>query len=297
LKTIVNLAPTPLVSIVLPTYNGSRYLEQAIQSCRAQTYTNWELIVVDDASTDSTPEIVARLSKQEPRIRYVRHDENRKLPAALNTGFRNATGEYFTWTSDDNRYRPDALRAMVDVLEAHPEQDLVYADYSVIDANDQPVREVLLKGPEWLLKDNYVGACFLFRRKVFEALSGYDERLFLAEDYDFWLRAWASFRLGHLKANLYLYREHAQSLTGTKNREILKSTKRVLDQNLPRVAAGRPAFLVEGYCTLARVARMTGDIAGFVKYSIHAFMASPRLFIVKQQQKCFLPELPKTDLP
>lgn len=287
------MVKTPLVSIVLPTYNGSRYLEEAVRSCCDQTHTNWELIVVDDASTDDTPGIVARLSKQEPRIRHVRHDRNRKLPAALNTGFRSAAGQYFTWTSDDNRYRPNAIEMMVNVLEANPEQDLVYADYSVIDANDQPVREVLLKGPEWLLKDNYVGACFLFRRKVFDALGGYDESLFLAEDYDFWLRAWASFRLGHLKANLYLYREHGSSLTGTKRRDILKSTKRVLDQNLPRVAAGRPAFLVEGYCTLARVARMTGDMAGFVRYSIKAFVSSPRLFVEKQQKKCFLPELLK----
>jgi glycosyltransferase involved in cell wall biosynthesis len=291
----VNLNQTPRVSIVLPTYNGSRYLEQAIQSCRSQTYENWELIVVNDASTDSTPEIMERTSKQDSRIRCIRHDRNRKLPAALNTGFRNAAGEYFTWTSDDNQFRPDALQSLVNVLESNPEQDVVYADYSVIDADSRPVRDVLLKGPEWLLKENCIGACFLFRRKVFEMLGGYAEDRFLVEDYDFWLKAWASFRLGHLDANLYLYREHAGSLTSTKRREVLRAMKLVLHQNLAGVAAGKPAFLVEGYCTLARVARMTGDFAGFVKYSSQAFVTSPRLFIVKQRRKRFLPELSTSD--
>jgi glycosyltransferase involved in cell wall biosynthesis len=235
------------------------------------------------------------LSQKEPRIRCVRHDRNRKLPAALNTGFRNAKGDCFTWTSDDNQYRPDALQSMVSVLEFNAGQDLVYADYSVIDAEGRPVRDAILKDPEWLIKDNNIGACFLFRRKVFEMLGGYAENRFLAEDYDFWLRALASFRLGHLDRNLYLYREHGSSLTGTRRREVLRATKLVLQENLPGVAAGRPAFLVEGYCTLARVAWMTGDVVGAVKYSMQAFFASPPLCILKQRRKCFLPELSTSD--
>jgi glycosyltransferase involved in cell wall biosynthesis len=106
----------PLVSIILPTYNGSRFLERAIQSCLGQTYFSIELIIVDDASTDSTPEILARAVKQDTRVRVIWHDRNRKLPAALNTGFSEAKGEFLTWTSDDNEYLPNAIEQMVDFL-------------------------------------------------------------------------------------------------------------------------------------------------------------------------------------
>src|SRR5690606_22425727 len=114
---------SPFVSIVLPTYNGARYLAQSIESCINQTYTQWELIIVDDASTDDTPAIISHYVQLDSRIRTVRHSTNRKLPAALNTGFDMARGEYFTWTSDDNYYRPEALGVMVAFLESRADVD------------------------------------------------------------------------------------------------------------------------------------------------------------------------------
>lgn len=98
---------SPKVSIVLPTYNGARYLRQSIDSCLGQTYRNLELIVVDDASTDTTPEIIR--SYQDPRIRVIRHEKSKMLPESLNTGFRAVSGDYLTWTSDDNYYVPEAI--------------------------------------------------------------------------------------------------------------------------------------------------------------------------------------------
>src|SRR5687768_16352258 len=107
------MKPGPLVSIVLPTYNGCRYLCESIDSCRKQTYPHWELILVDDCSTDDTPRIMAEAVRSDARIRSVRHETNKKLPSGLNTGFRLAKGDYLTWTSDDNCYRPEALAEMV----------------------------------------------------------------------------------------------------------------------------------------------------------------------------------------
>src|SRR5215468_4846876 len=103
------MSAAPLVSVVLPTYNGSRYLRGAVESVLAQTLADFELIVVDDCSTDATPALVAELAARDPRIIAVRHEANRKLPGALNTGFARARGRYFTWTSDDNLYAPAAL--------------------------------------------------------------------------------------------------------------------------------------------------------------------------------------------
>ena len=118
----------PNVSIILPVYNGARYLAQAIDSCLNQTYRNIELIIVDDCSTDETPAIVR--SYTDPRIRYVRNKTNRRLPQSLNIGFALATGEYLTWTSDDNEFLPHAIETMLKILMEDKAVDFVYSDYT-----------------------------------------------------------------------------------------------------------------------------------------------------------------------
>src|SRR5438552_1877085 len=101
-----------LVSIVLPTYNRAHFLAGAIRSCLAQTYRNLEVIVVNDGSSDDSSRIVHEFAREDRRVRYV-YQQNQKLPAALNTGHRLARGSYLTWTSDDNRFDPDAVELMV----------------------------------------------------------------------------------------------------------------------------------------------------------------------------------------
>ena len=102
----------PRVSIVLPSRNGSRYLAAAIGSVAAQTFGDWELILVDDASTDDTGAVMRAFGDRDPRIRVVRLPVNRGLPGALNEGFRHARGALFGWTSDDNLLLPGAIERM-----------------------------------------------------------------------------------------------------------------------------------------------------------------------------------------
>src|SRR5690349_9470116 len=118
----------PLVSIVLPTRNGSRYLNESLQSIVDQTWTNWELIVVNDGSTDDTGRMIDTWAAKDTRIRAVHLKTNVGVPSALNRGFAEAQGEYFTWTSDDNRYRPAAIERFMIYLQSHPDVDLVYSD-------------------------------------------------------------------------------------------------------------------------------------------------------------------------
>ena len=92
----------PLISIVLPSYNGARYVCESIDSCLRQSYHNWELIIVDDASTDDTPSIIAEYVARDHRIRSIRNAVNRRLPGSLNIGFADASVQFLTWTSDDN---------------------------------------------------------------------------------------------------------------------------------------------------------------------------------------------------
>src|SRR5262249_23985646 len=204
------------VHTVMRTFNGARYLSQAIDSCLAQVFACWELIIVDDASTDESPAIAAAFCARDRRIRVVHHTVNRRLPAALNTGFAQARAHYFTWISDDNCFRPDALAEMVSFLDQHPRAGVVYAHSSVIDAQGNWLRPGWIGPVERLPFDNVVGACFLYRREVHETLGGYATDLFLVEDYDFWLRASMRFEFGVLAKDLYLVRQHPASLTTTR---------------------------------------------------------------------------------
>lgn len=209
----------PKISIVLPVFNGERYLDQAIGSIIVQTFFDWELIIVDDCSTDSTPHIIKKWTESDARIKSVRNQKNKKLPGSLNEGFRHAAGDYYTWTSDDNLLQPDALATMASVLDENPQYDLVYCDIDRIDENGESLGKGGFSGPPvCLFLFNVVQACFLYRKEIHEKLNGYDESLFLVEDYDFWIRAFRSFRFCHIKKTLYHYRIHDASLTSTKTK-------------------------------------------------------------------------------
>ena len=242
---------TPLVSIVLPTYNGSAYLDQAVQSCLAQTYPHWELIIVDDASTDDTPQQVAAYQARDRRIRPVRHQTNRKLPGALNTGFALARGSYLAWLSDDNCYRPEALGEMVHFLERNSAIGLVYTDYTEIDEQGRPCRRRTARQPEELAFFNSVGPSFLYRRAVQTEVGEYAEDLFLAEDYDFWLRVSTAFRLAPLHKDLYLYRRHSRSLTHVEAERIRLAADRALSRALPQMTWLAETTRAQAYWRLA----------------------------------------------
>jgi glycosyltransferase involved in cell wall biosynthesis len=199
------------VSIVLPVYNGARFLRESIDSCLQQTYRNIELVIVDDGSKDNSVEIVE--SYDDNRIKLIRHQINKKLPAALNTGFENTSGAYLTWTSHDNYYAATAVAEMVDFLERNPQVHFVFSDDYLVDEADQFLG-VIERGPvERLPAVSCLGGCFLYRRAVYEKVGAYNEQTFLAEDYDYWLRVSAYFTLAHLNRPLYYYRQHADSLT------------------------------------------------------------------------------------
>lgn len=228
----------PTISVVLPTHNGARFLDRAIESIASQTHQDWELLVVDDASTDDTPRCIATWVAKDERIRGVRLERNRRLPRALNAGFRLARGAHWTWTSDDNWYRRDAFERLLEALTGDPRCDVVYSGYTEVDETGRVLREVPARPPD-LLFGNPVGPCFLYHSAVDAALGGYDEDLELAEDYDFWLRASRQFRLCPLDASLYCYRVHDGSLTARRREAVTAIAELALERHL--VALERPA--------------------------------------------------------
>jgi len=221
----------PLISVVLPVrYVHEDWLRQSIESVLNQDYPNKELIVVNDETTQDIDGLI-----QEYGIRkYIKNDRNRKLPYSLNRGFEQAEGELHTWTSSDNYMLPGMLSRLSRPLIDHPEISIIFGSYKY--ANDAGIlegdcrasfraacRQANINPVDFVIPGRWtyfatLGAAFLYRRAVFETLSGYNERLHGAEDYDFWIRASSSFRIAHLSLEeepLYVYRLHEHSISNT----------------------------------------------------------------------------------
>lgn len=243
-----------LISVVLPVYNGERFLRESIDSVIRQTYTNWELLILDDCSTDTTPDIAKEYQQKDPRVKYYRNETNLKLPGNLNKGFSLAKGEYLTWTSDDNYFDPTAFEKMLKVLQEKRVQ-LVYASYQVIDENGNDIQ--LMKAvplpKERILGSNLVGACFMYTREVYETVGDYDTSLFLVEDWDYWQRVFMKFDVAVIEETLYWYRHHGGTLTSTKNNKIFgEVSEKMLLQN--RKGFGKLDFVTtcDYYAALCR---------------------------------------------
>ncbi len=265
----------PLISIVLPVYNGEPYLESAVGSCLTQTYGRFELIIVDDGSTDGSAAFVEEAALKDARIHLVRHEANAGLPAALNTGFRVAQGELLTWTSHDNCYHPDALAVMADFLKNRPDVDVVYTDSTLIDEHGRPLRKQSAPAPDGLAYFNVVGACFLFRRRVWSACGSYDEALFGVEDYEYWLRAAdKGFRFVALRENFYRYRVHPLSLSTQRERRIKLLTRKLLEEYV--AVPNRSADMkCKAFLRLAGDAAALGERSRAAGYFLKAMRSHP----------------------
>lgn len=208
------MAFRPLVSIVIPVYNGSDYLREAVDSALAQTYGNFEVLVVDDGSDDGGNTETIALSYGD-RIRYFRK-ENGGVATALNFGIREMRGEYFSWLSHDDVYLPGKLSRQVDVLAQYGRDAVAYSDYEVIDASSRHVevfRAGRISAPQFrmlLITDIPVNGCtVLVPRRCFEQIGLFDERLKAAQDYDMWFRIARRHPFVHVPEVLLLSRLHA----------------------------------------------------------------------------------------
>jgi polysaccharide pyruvyl transferase CsaB len=221
-----------LVSIVLPAFNGAAMIREALDSVLGQTYAQFELIVVDDGSTDATGAIADEYARADSRVRVI-HQDNQRLPAALSRGFELARGEFLTWTSSDNRLKPACLESLVGCLRRHPRWDMVYANVDLIGEDGRALEHSphyasyqrphgsahvhLPASPVELnvRANNFVGAGFLYRSRVAALIGDYDRHALGLEDYDYWMRVNALLTLRHADFDdpVVDYRFHGASLT------------------------------------------------------------------------------------
>ncbi len=281
---------TPVISVILPVYNGARYIEESIQSILDQSFTDWELIIYDAASKDNTLEVLEKLWARTPKLqecgKIIRSSVKDNVPKSLNLAFAEARGEFFTWTSDDNRYLPDAFQKMLDVLRSTPDVGVVYAMSHKIDSAG--ARTGLLESlpREHLVYGNNIGLCFLYRREVQVETGGYDENMFLVEDYDFWMRASQKFKFYHLKEALYEIRYHGASLTSNNNAKMTFLAEDVFERDFVGMKPWLPnEWKIRGHLRLIRTGLAQHKWKRVLRHSAEAFAVSPLLLVKESVSK------------
>lgn len=215
----------PKVSVIIPTYNRAEFLRFAITSVLNQTFQDFEIIVVDDASIDNTEDVVRSLSDK--RISYFRHGANKGNAATRNTGIRNSSGHYIALLDDDDEWLPSKLEKQVRLLDSSPPiVGGVYTGFVVIDkASGKMVERVTptKRGSIFneLLIQNWVGtsSTVLLRRECFDKVGLFDEGLASGVDYDMWIRIAKEFQFEFIEGPLVKYFNHENQLSN--NYEII----------------------------------------------------------------------------
>ncbi|WP_258053303.1 glycosyltransferase family A protein [Streptomyces sp. Ru72] len=180
----------PVVSVVIPCHDYARYLPDAVSSVVAQTFRDWELVIVDDGSTDDTAEVAKGLIARHPdrRIRLLRQ-ANAGVSAARNTGIEAAAGRYILPLDADDVIAPTMLEKTVAVLDGDPGIAIASTDVFTFTDDDLPPQAVPLPAysRELMLQRLIMFYCSLYRREAWQAVGGYDESMRAGEDWDFWI--------------------------------------------------------------------------------------------------------------
>jgi glycosyltransferase involved in cell wall biosynthesis len=207
--------PWPLCSVVLPAYNVAPYVEQAVESVLAQTYPNFELIIVDDASSDGTAQILSRY-RSHPKVRLYRNPANLGMAANWNAGLRQARGEFIAKLDADDLYAPNFLEEVVPVFQKYPSLGLVFSAAHLIHSDGRVTREKrffrsrVYPGQEFL--DKLLRACVIrsptvcVRRECYDRLGYFLPSLSIHADWEMWVRIASHYDAGYVAKYLASYR-------------------------------------------------------------------------------------------
>lgn len=240
----------PAVSVVIPTYERPAKLSRAVDSVVAQTFEDWELIVVNDAPWSDVGEALP----DDDRVRCIEHEENRGAPAARNTGIDAAEGEYVAVLDDDDAWKPRKLERQIDCFRAASANcGLVYAGRDVV--QDGEVVEVYVPTESGQLFDTLLAGNVipsetpLIRRECFEDVGDFDTELQSSQDLDMWLRIAREYEIQCVEASLAIaYRGHGDRISDDMERKF-QGQRRIVEKYRDDFAA-RPEVLAQRYKTL-----------------------------------------------
>jgi glycosyltransferase involved in cell wall biosynthesis len=247
---------SPAVSVVIAAFNAERTITETLESIAAQTFRDFEVIVVDDGSTDRTPKIAAGFSQT-----ICLRQPNRGQPAARNRGIAAARGGYVAFVDADDLWKPEKLEKQVKFLAAHPESGMVYSDAEVFDAaSGNTICRVSQKCrlhegdvlERLLLKSFIPSPTPMVRRALFSQTGVFDEapELAIGEDWNMWLKIAACSSVGVVREPLAKVRMHAASMTSTANVETSLKAKRLIveravQRNPERLSTFKARALIE----------------------------------------------------
>ncbi|QLE56154.1 glycosyltransferase family A protein [Nostoc sp. TCL26-01] len=228
----------PKVTVVIPSYNGMKYLPATVESVLQQTFRDIEILIINDGSTDNIIEWATQIT--DPRVRLI-SQENQGLSGARNTGIINAAGEYIAFIDADDLWLPTKLEKQVQCLDNSPQAGLAYTWTAWTDETGKPTGVVVashVEGDVWeqmVVNDKISnGSSAMVRRVCFDKVGLFDRELTSSEDRDMWIRLAAHYHFAVVKEPLTLYRRHSQSMS--KNRpKMLKNIRRVFEKTFESV--------------------------------------------------------------
>lgn len=245
------MSSSPLVSVITPTFNRADYLPFAIESVLSQSVHDFELIVIDDGSTDGTAELMNRYLS-DSRIRYLQQ-ENQGQSVARNRGIAEARGQYICFLDSDNAWVKSKIETSLKAFEDNPAADIVYGDYIVIDGEgaEQGVNRMARYSgritPQ-LLRDNFVSMnTTMTRKRCFDEMGGFDNADRLAEDYGLWLRFSTRYQFLYVPEVLGYYRVMENQISSDKDSRF-RANEQLLENFLKTFpSAGYPGRGAPGF--------------------------------------------------
>ncbi len=271
---------TPDATVVIPCHNHFHYLGECLESVLGQTIRNWEAIVVDDASETIDDGLVRRLSG-DPRITFIRHEHNRGLGAARNSGFRLASAPFVVPLDADDMLAPAYLETLVERLTREPEADCAFPDFRYFGAFSGVLRRQLRDIGSLLYEQWIPGPGTLMRRVLWERVGGYSEAQELRlgnEDWDFWLRAaGVGLRPVHVREPLYHYRVQGSSMVTRLAYDEYSTREYIYRQHrhlFDRYQVGR-RFLAGGYRNAAAASWQRGERFRTLRLAFRGLVLDP----------------------
>lgn len=286
-----NARGLPKVSVIIPSYNYARFLPGAIESVLDQTFQDFELIVVDDGSTDETADVV-RPYTENHGLKYIRQ-ENRGPSSARNTGIRNARGKLVAFLDPDDLWLPEKLRRQVALMDADAEVGLSYCLVDFIDEEGRRFPDISWPHPSGatykdLLYLNWVvgsGSSVLIRKSVFDEVGLFDEGLKGLEDMDMWIRILRHHKSAHADEVLARVRRHVRSMQagkaidlGKREREYLAHLNKSLEL-FPELEPYRKEARDRIYEGLVFTAYVYGQKADMLRYYLKAGLYRPSFWL------------------
>ena len=285
----------PRVSIIIPTYNRARYLAEAIESALAQTYRDFEVIVIDDGSTDNTPEIMRKYASA---VRYFRQ-ENQGECAARNTGIKLALGEYISFLDSDDVLLAHCLEKGVAFLDENPTVGFCYGQVDYIDPASRPLwwkrrrgarNSCIRSGRDQIVQLVFRGDiavnAVIARKACFDQVGLFNPSLHVGGDIEMWMRLSTRYDVGYLAEPLAKVRVHPANITSRRTLEALERSQTAFVERALGYLRDDPDFgyirkkaYFGLYCYLSEEAAIKGKKAVGLRYLLKALLACPGLII------------------